>query len=106
MSHLVSYTHVIYHIVVLFVTQWRSHAEELKQGSSEQQSMSLFVQPLKKHDANHPKQKWGPEALLDFVTEDLMPLHLVESQQFHKLLSLLDPQYTLQSRKHLSKTLL
>ena len=85
MSHLVSYTYVTYHIIILFVTQWRSHAEELKQCSSAQQSMSLFVQPLKKHDANHPKQKWGPEALVDFVAEDLIPLHLVECQQFHKL---------------------
>ena len=83
-----------------------SHAEELKQCISEQQSMSLFVQPLKKYDANHPKQKWGTEALVDFITEDLMPLHLVESQRFQKLLSLLDPQNNLPSKKHLSKTLL
>ena len=105
-KHLVSYTYVIYHIIILFFTQRRSHAEELKQCSSEQQSMSLFVQPLKKYDANHPKQKRGTEALVDFIAEDLMPLHLVESQWFQKLLSLLDPQYTLPSRKHLSKTLL
>ncbi len=35
-----------------------------------------------------------------------MPLHLVDSVRFQKLLESLDPQYCLPSRKHLSRNLL
>ena len=64
------------------------------------------MQPQKKYEAKHPKQLLVTDALVDFVAEDLMPLRLVESLRFQKLLKALDPQYSLPSRKHLSTTLL
>lgn len=46
------------------------------------------------------------DAVVDFIAEDLMPLHVVDSARFQNLIKHLDPQYTLPSRKHLSDTLL
>ena len=71
-----------------------------------QQPITQFAQPLRKYDAKHPKQLLATDALVDFVAEDLMPLRLVESSRFVKFLKILDPQYYLPSRKHLSNTLL
>ena len=98
----------IYTCTRIFLTQRRAHAEVLKkeQFNCGQQSMSLFAHHQKSYDAKHPKQKQVTDALVDFIAEDLMPLHLVDSPRFQKLLKSLDPQYSLPSRKHLSTTLL
>ena len=113
-KHLVSYIYIyiyIYYIYTctrIFLTQRRAHAEVLKkeQFNCGHQSMSLFAHPQKRYDAKHPKQKQVTDALVDFIAEDLMPLHLVDSLRFQKLLKSLDPQYSLPSRKHLSTNLL
>uniref|UniRef100_A0A1X7TUA3 HAT C-terminal dimerisation domain-containing protein n=1 Tax=Amphimedon queenslandica TaxID=400682 RepID=A0A1X7TUA3_AMPQE len=59
-----------------------------------------------KYDYKHPKQIAGLEALSDFDADDLIPLSVVESVQFRKLVSILDQQYQPPSRKHVSTVLL
>ncbi len=71
-----------------------------------QQTLTNFMKPLKKYDPKNPKQLQVTNALVDFVAGDLMPLAIVESEKFEKLLGALDPQYRLPSRKHLSTKLL
>ena len=71
-----------------------------------QQKITDFAQQQKKYDAKHPKQLQATDALVDFVAEDLMPLRVVESSRFEKFVKVLDPQYCLPTRKHLSTTLL
>ena len=80
--------------------------KESAETASTQQTLTHLVQPKKKYDTKHPKQLMVTDALVDFVAEDLMPLHLIDSLRFQKLLKSLDPQYCLPSRKHLSTTLL
>lgn len=46
------------------------------------------------------------DALVDFIAEDLIPLHVVDNKRFRKLVHILDPQHCLPSRKHLSRNLL
>ena len=56
------------------------------------------MQPQKKYEAKHPKQLLVTDALVDFVAEDLMPLWLVESLRFQKLLKASKkPQYSLKA---------
>lgn len=45
-------------------------------------------------------------ALVDFVTDDLVPPSVVDSSRFKKLLGTLDPRYQLPSHQHLSTVLL
>ena len=45
-------------------------------------------------------------AYLAFVADELMPLSLVDSSSFRHLVGLLNPAYTLPSRKHLSNNLI
>ena len=71
-----------------------------------QQTLTHLIKPKKKYDHRNPKQISAQEALVDFIADDLMPLSLVESVRFRKFASILDPQYQLPSRKHLSTVLL
>lgn len=71
-----------------------------------QQTLTSFIKPLKKYDHKNPKQILVTNAVVDFVAGDLMPLNIVESDRFEKLLASLDPQYHLPTRKHLSTKLL
>lgn len=71
-----------------------------------QETLTHVIKPKTKYNHRHPKQILAQEALVDFVADDLMLLSLVESVHFRKFASILDPQYQLQSRKHLSTVLL
>lgn len=68
--------------------------------NSTQGTLTHLVEPQKKYHAKNPKQVLVTEAVVDFIAEDLMPLHLLDSVRFQKLVHLLDPQYCLPSRKH------
>jgi hypothetical protein len=59
--------------------QRKAHSEELKKGS-DQQSISFFVKPI--YDHKHPKQKLVTDTVVDFIAEDLMPLHVVDTVWF------------------------
>ena len=71
-----------------------------------QQTLTHLVQPQKKHDLKHPKQKLVTDPLINFVAEDIIPLSVVVSTWFNKLLYILDSHYHLFTRKHLSTMLL
>ena len=71
-----------------------------------QQTLTHLVQPHKKYDLKHPKQKLVTDTLINFVAEDLIPLSVVVSTWFNKLLYILDSHYHLPTRKHLSTKLL
>lgn len=68
----------------------------------------IFLRPQAptKYSDKHPKQLAAHEALVDFIANDLIPLSLVESTTFRNVLRILDPQYHLPSRKHLSEVML
>ena len=59
----------------------------------------------KNKDSKSPKQILVTNALVDFVAGDLMPLSIVESDHFKKLVNILDPTYQLPSKKYLSTEL-
>ena len=78
----------------------------LEDESAAQQSISTFLQAKKKYAVDDPRQKKITEALLMFITNDLMPLSVVDSVNFQALLEELNPQYSLPNRKHLTIKLL
>ncbi len=82
----------------------------MKQHESEaaekQQEIIHLMAPTKKYDAKHPRQILVTDALIEFVAEDLIPLSVVDSSRFKKLVSTLEPKYQMPSRKYLSGALL
>jgi hypothetical protein len=73
---------------------------------SEQPTMTNFIQTSTKYSAHHPNQRSITNALIMFIAGDLMPLSVVDSPHFRKLLEKLDSRYIVPSRKHLSSNLL
>ena len=53
-----------------------------------------------------PRQEKITDAVLMFLAGNLLPFHVIESAEFHDLLKLADPRYTVRSQKHLSTKLL
>ncbi len=62
--------------------------------------------PQQSTTQKHLQQVAITDALVCFVVEDLVPLSVVDSTRFNKLLDTLDPKYQIPSRKHLSTVLL
>jgi len=58
------------------------------------------------YNSKQPKQSLVTNALVNFVTDDLVPISLVDSTRFKALLGTLDPQYQLPSQEQLSTVLL
>lgn len=58
------------------------------------------------YNAADPKKKQGLDCLTMFVAGDLLPLSIVESKHFLKLIHDIDPKFQVPSRKHLSTKLL
>lgn len=100
MSHLVSYTYVIYHIIVLFVT-----AMQNKNNVVVNKSMNFFLRPLQKHDANHPKQKWVLRHLLILSLKTSCLYTWLKANSF-TIFSVCLTLNILYKAEHLSKTLL
>ena len=71
-----------------------------------QQTLTHLLQPQRKYSLQNPKQILVTDAVVNFVADDLIPLSVVDSKRFKSLLSTLDPQYQLPSRKQLSTVLL
>ena len=71
-----------------------------------QQTLTHLLQPQRKYNPQNPKQVLVTDAVVNFVADDLIPLSVVDSKRFKSLLSTLDPQYQLPSRKQLSTVLL
>ena len=81
-----------------------SNEEPEKTTTSGLQSTS--IQPQMKCDLKHSKQSLVTNALVNFVTDDLVPISVVDSNRFKTLLGTLDPQYQLPSVEHFSTVLL
>jgi len=79
--------------------------EELSESES-QQTLTHLLQPPKKYELKHPKQKSVTNAVVNFIADDLIPLSVVDSTRFKALLGTLDSQYQLPSRTYLSTVLL
>jgi len=75
---------------------------------NDQSTNDALTQPTeqKKNNSESPKQILVTNALLDFAVGDLMPLSIVESDRFKKLVNTLDPMYQLPSQQYLSTELL
>ena len=74
--------------------------------SSDGGSMRSFLCSNVRYSSSDPRQKKITDALVSFIATDLLPLSLVESSSFRNLVGLLDPKYSVPSRKHFSQTLL
>ena len=89
--------------------QRRLHPTLLKEEQNEdesQQTLTHLLQPQRKYSPQNPKQILVTDAIVNFVADDLIPLSVVDSKRFRSLLSALDSQYQLPSRKQLSTVLL
>ncbi|XP_065905197.1 zinc finger BED domain-containing protein 4-like isoform X2 [Dysidea avara] len=84
----------------------RVHSTILDEEQNEAGSQSTITQPQKKYDSKRPKQSLVTNALVDFVTDDLVPISVVDSTRFKALLGALDPQYQLPTHEHFSTVLL
>lgn len=79
-----------------------SSVAELKQGTGMQSTLSNFIRkPIK-----ISLEKQINEQLVKMIVSEYHPLSLVEDKEFKKLLKLLNPNYSLPSRKTLSNSLL
>lgn len=77
--------------------------------SGSQQTLTHLVKPSSqttKYNSRHPQQVSITDALVCFIAEDLVPLSIVDSTRFNKLLHTLDPKNQTPSRKHMSTVLL
>ena len=73
---------------------------------NDQPKMSLFVDNTRKCATMDPKQKKMNDALVMYIAADLVPLSVVDSDNFKKLLYVVDPRYQIPSRKHLTSKLI
>ena len=71
-----------------------------------QPTLTSLVTTPKKYNPSDPRQIELTDTLVSFVAGDLLPLSLVESKRFRKLMDKADPRYQLPSRKHLTSKLL
>ena len=68
--------------------------------------MSEFITKKGKYANSDPRQVQLTDALLKFIAGDLLPLSIVESDEFKNLMEIADSKYQMPSRKHLSSKLL
>ena len=73
--------------------------------NSNQSTIPTYAKGLK-YSTNDPKQRQITDALISFIAGDLIPLSVVESDNFRTLLEASNPKYQMPSRKHLSSKLI
>lgn len=71
--------------------------------ASQQWNALLQCHPPKKYATHDSRQKQLDDALVLFVTCDLVSFSVVDSPYFHNLVSAADPRYQMLTRKHLVK---
>ena len=71
-----------------------------------QSSIQQFVTPTKKYSPNDPRQTKINDAIVTLIAGDLLPLSLVESDNFRHVIGCLDNRITVPSRKHFTSTIL
>ena len=74
--------------------------------STYQRPMTEYIKPTSVYSSTDHRQIELTDALVQYITSDPVPLSVVESPFFRKLVNKLDPRYQLPSRKHLSTNLL
>ena len=74
--------------------------------STYQRPMTEYIKPTSVYSSTDHRQIELTDTLVQYITSDLVPLSVVESPFFRKLVNKLDPRYQLPSRKHLSTNLL
>ncbi|KAJ8315996.1 hypothetical protein KUTeg_006010 [Tegillarca granosa] len=72
----------------------------------EQPKMSEFMKKKVKYASTDQRQIQLTDALIKFIAGDLLPLSIVESEDFRNLMETADPKYQMPSRKYLSSKLL
>ena len=74
-------------LILLEETTCIGHKKEQPEDDS-QQTLDHLIQHTRKYDPKNPKQVLVTEAVFEFVAGDLMPLSVVDSVRFQKLLTL------------------
>ncbi|KAJ8309282.1 hypothetical protein KUTeg_014156 [Tegillarca granosa] len=72
----------------------------------EQPKMSEFMKKKVKYASTDRRQIQLTDALIKFIAGDLLPLSIVENEDFRNLMETADPKYQMPSRKYLSSKLL
>ena len=78
----------------------------LSLSTATQPTIVKTLQRAEPYKPNSIRKKLLDDLVLNFVTQDLQPLSVVEDRGFRKLVNGLDPKYVMVSRKHLSSSLL
>ena len=78
----------------------------LSLSTATQPTIVKTLQRAESYKPNSIRKKLLDDLVLNFVTQDLQPLSVVEDRGFRKLVNGLDPKYVMVSRKHLSSSLL
>ena len=76
--------------------------------SATQQTLDKEVAAFQKakFSASSPAQPKITNTIVNMLITDIRPLHMVENEGFKNLISLLEPRYTMVSRKHIQNKLL
>ncbi|KAJ8305575.1 hypothetical protein KUTeg_016120 [Tegillarca granosa] len=92
------------------VTMKRKHRDiyitDNEKRVQEQPKMSEFMKKKVKYASTDQRQIQLTDALIKFIAGDLLPLSIVESEDFRNLMETADPKYQMPSRKYLSSKLL
>ncbi len=86
---------------------------QLKESKHVKTTLSLEQQPTltshfitnRKYNITDHRQVELTKAIVSFIAGDLLPLSIVDSHEFQRLMEIADSRYQLLSRKHLSKKL-
>lgn len=81
-------------------------ANKEKKVTPNQQSITNFVTKQSPYHVNHPRRLQITDRLINFIASNLLPLSVVENEDFKLFCAQLDERYTLPSRKHFRNNLL
>ncbi|XP_063400303.1 E3 SUMO-protein ligase ZBED1-like [Mytilus trossulus] len=99
-----------YKVTSNFVTHMKRKHRDLYILHSEnkeiQPTLTQCIKKSVKYSPSDPKQLEMTNALIMFIAGDLLPLSIVESEEFKNLMEKADTKYQVPSRKHLSSKLL
>ncbi|VDI52885.1 Hypothetical predicted protein [Mytilus galloprovincialis] len=99
-----------YKVTSNFVTHMKTKHRDLYILHSEnkeiQPTLTQCIKKSVKYSPSDPKQLEMTNALIMFIAGDLLPLSIVESEEFKNLMEKADTKYQVPSRKHLSSKLL
>lgn len=77
-------------------------SDSCERKEKDQTKMSEFVTKKGKYSNSDPRQIQLTNALLKFIAGNLLPLSVVESEEFKNLMEIAESKYQMPSREHLS----